>query len=1238
MLWRSSRNRSRTRRDTLQRLRRQLEEANARQAEYESQLEQEQEVGRRGEEEKRWAQEEKRKAEDARKRAAEEKRRAEEEARVLKGRLEEKEKQSALLKVGILKLKRKAENVGLELDGAKREVERRTEQLKGLVKQAAPFLELMRIDVDIDLPSSTRSRGSPPPSSSTAVQAHASSSSDPQPETDPDELLPKSLLTSLNDHISALSAKLADEGVGVIREVEDALDGADEWVDAMHHEEALSLEEASELEVDSDRDRDRGSPCQGRRASPQRPPRDVEDHAKGSKQAKATHTRSQIPVSSVYFPPTEYRLRESPRSLHEVELPPVGPPPRGPLPPIPPSPPRAPVPPPKSSAIPRPLSSVSDNRLRAPSSTSSQPRPFSAPVQASPPRQRASPPPALPLSAPTVQKPPRTTPPDLQQPPPTQYMYPYPYSNQQQPMGIPVSLAKGFASSATASARQSPSAAPLVLSGSTSTHRSTSPPSRSSSAASVLVPFPSSSSSSLKSGAGPSSISSAQWDRLGPYDRQVLLQAQRERAEREREARLEARRLAKRQARRERQAEREARRREREAIKAENEKRRKEEQGKREEAVEARVQAGEVFGEGLVGMVKEAGVRRGVFTEKVERKASTPTPKASMSGGKREGSGEGGSGDSGGGNGNGNGNGSGGEMGGKEEAKKDEAKDEDRRAKDKIKIDLHATLKLAFQTALCAYTHWMMCSWFFEDERGGVAAGNGTGDGGGHEGGEGLEGLLSEVYARVREGEEQLVSGLWRALTRKHVQRMLPGASSGSSSKRSSRDSEGPKKTGDGEDGGESEEEDDGRPDTLIEELCIYIIDALVNVLIVAGAHGGWYVGSGGEDSSEEEVEDVSEEGEEDDSDDDEDDGSEEDIIVFPTHSHPSQHTSPRPPAQQFAPTDEAGSAGGDYSISFDSDLYHDPYQGYSISQLSEFLSVTPTADTFKIGGRRGQTGQALAGNLLLPPHQVQSPNRPYTRSQSQSRSQLPTSSRPPHIQPQGPSVAPRSRPRPRRSRSATRLQAHSESTSKYTQEYLHAHLTKKFKAPLMRILKKARVLNKVLGEEVVRCDLEALYVAPGVGFVSDMMERGKVELVSKRVEADEQGKKGKGASKADMDVDVNDDGEDTPRPGSSPSSKKGPGSGKGSPKERGSQVTGSRETTGEREPPLSPDPPRSEGGSPSRAQEGEAESEEDIEDAEILCTTQLGLVRAEKVPRTRGEWDEVVLLKPVVVLVRDVT
>lgn len=34
-----------------------------------------------------------------------------------------------------------------------------------------------------------------------------------------------------------------------------------------------------------------------------------------------------------------------------------------------------------------------------------------------------------------------------------------------------------------------------------------------------------------------------------------------------------------------------------------------------------------------------------------------------------------------------------------------------------------------------------------------------------------------------------------------------------------------------------------------------------------------------------------------------------------------------------------------------------------------------------------------------------------------------------------------------------------------------------------------------------------------------------------------------------------------------------------------------------------------------------------------VLCTTDLGLVRAEKKPGTIGEWDESVLLKPKVVL-----
>ena len=61
------------------------------------------------------------------------------------------------------------------------------------------------------------------------------------------------------------------------------------------------------------------------------------------------------------------------------------------------------------------------------------------------------------------------------------------------------------------------------------------------------------------------------------------------------------------------------------------------------------------------------------------------------------------------------------------------------------KRPLARTFELAFSTALSAYTHWMMCSWFFDDDR--------------QEGHDGLdlEGMLSEVYARVREGGKIIV-------------------------------------------------------------------------------------------------------------------------------------------------------------------------------------------------------------------------------------------------------------------------------------------------------------------------------------------------------------------------------------------------------------------------------------------------------------------------------------------------
>ena len=80
-------------------------------------------------------------------------------------------------------------------------------------------------------------------------------------------------------------------------------------------------------------------------------------------------------------------------------------------------------------------------------------------------------------------------------------------------------------------------------------------------------------------------------------------------------------------------------------------------------------------------------------------------------------------------------------------------------------------VQLAVQASMTAYTHWIISSWVFE-----------TPDD---------EHMMSEIYARVREAgksttdrvylidiltsslEEQAVSGRWRQLTRKHLQRML---------------------------------------------------------------------------------------------------------------------------------------------------------------------------------------------------------------------------------------------------------------------------------------------------------------------------------------------------------------------------------------------------------------------------------------------------------------------------------
>ncbi|KAF8883257.1 hypothetical protein BD779DRAFT_1663186 [Infundibulicybe gibba] len=84
-------------------------------------------------------------------------------------------------------------------------------------------------------------------------------------------------------------------------------------------------------------------------------------------------------------------------------------------------------------------------------------------------------------------------------------------------------------------------------------------------------------------------------------------------------------------------------------------------------------------------------------------------------------------------------------------------------------------VQIAFQTGMAAYSEWMISSWYFENPQN--------------------EQLLTEIYERVRESEDQAVAGRWRALTRSHVQRMI------------------------------SDEPD----------LAMYFIDAFVNVLLAAG-------------------------------------------------------------------------------------------------------------------------------------------------------------------------------------------------------------------------------------------------------------------------------------------------------------------------------------------------------------------------------------------------------------------
>lgn len=108
----------------------------------------------------------------------------------------------------------------------------------------------------------------------------------------------------------------------------------------------------------------------------------------------------------------------------------------------------------------------------------------------------------------------------------------------------------------------------------------------------------------------------------------------------------------------------------------------------------------------------------------------------------------------------------------------------------------------------------------------------------------------------------------------------------------------------------------------------------------------------------------------------------------------------------------------------------------------------------------------------------------------------------------------------------------------------LQEYLTHTFGEKVASVLDKAKKLNKVIGEEIVRCDLEALYIAPDVLFNAATMEVG-----------------GLGERRGETSI-----------------------------------------TTGNAS-------------------------------QRVLCTTDLGLVRAEKKVGKIGEWDEAVLLKPSVVL-----
>ena len=395
-----------------------------------------------------------------------------------------------------------------------------------------------------------------------------------------------------------------------------------------------------------------------------------------------------------------------------------------------------------------------------------------------------------------------------------------------------------------------------------------------------------------------------------------------------------------------------------------------------------------------------------------------------------------------------------------------------------------------------------------------------------------------------------------------------------------------------------SENSPEGEPDSLLDELCVYIIDALVNVLIVSGVHGGWY--------------------------------------LDPPASSSSSSSSSLPISEHGGMFDsvEAGDAG--YM-----DVYSDPFAGYGTGQLSDMLAVTPTVESYKPEvPSPGPQHAALPAGLPFPT------GGPPT-SLSHLRTRTPA-------QAQAEALA-KSRARARERAHRERLR---ESTRSYSHTFLHALLTEKFKPELLKFLSQAKELNTVLGEKVVKCDLELIYVAPGVPYQADRMESlGKVgegevseEAIDKEAEGlasvDEPTTSEGGPRKIDeegtellynLDLDLDDEeGDETPRTRGSPNANVPPAPYRGETERRiqarREEIKRRQQEEREQQQALysaHPPPP------PVPVEDVNAPKvvEEPVNEMEVLCTTELGLNRSKKVPRSRGQWNEDVLVMPQVVL-----